>query len=106
MSGRCRMGCERLNAAERFGVQEELDRTEEAPCSFTGAEVEAEHGTKAALLLHGQGVLGMAFEAGIGETGNFGLRGKEVRHGTAVLFVLLHAQGECLDAAQDEEAFE
>ena len=49
---------------------------------------------------------GWRLEAGIGQAAQLGLRGEELGDGAAVLLVLLHAQGQRLDAAQDQEALE
>ena len=60
VGGGGRVRGERLDAAQRLGAEEELDRAKEAACGLARAQVEAQHGAEAALLLDGKLVLRMA----------------------------------------------
>ena len=48
----------------------------------------------------------MALQSGISQLAHLGMDGEKLRHGAAILLMLLDAQGQCSDAAQDEEALE
>src|SRR4051812_15886189 len=97
------MGSERLDTTQRFSIEEQLDGGEEPACRFARAEIETEHGSESALLFKREFMLGMGLEAGIGEPLDLWLRGQELGDGPAVLLVLLHAQGQSANTAQNQE---
>src|SRR5277367_3512005 len=98
MSRRCRVRSERFNSTQRLCIQEQLDRTQKSSRSLARAEIEAQHGTKAALLFCGKLMLRMALQSWIRKPRNLRLCREKLRNRAAILVMLLHAERQRLDA--------
>src|SRR5580658_5791123 len=97
---------ERLDASQRLGVEEQLQRCQEASNLVAAFQLEAHHGAESFLLARGQLVLRMRLQSRISELRDLLVRRQELGDRAAVLLVLLDTQRHRLDAAQDQEALE
>lgn len=101
MGHRRRVRNQALNAAERLGKREDLDRLYETADGVDAApQLEAQHGAKAALLGRSNGASRIGVEPRIVDGSNKRMPGQELRRGHGVGLLTLDARKERPQTAQ------